>query len=199
MYEMNVTGIDGMFNDLPEVTQKAVANTINFTARAVNKELKKSVSSRYNIKKTSLQLTGGLISIKRANARASLGVAIIFIKRESRGLIKYGAKQLKKGLSVRVKKKRSKIKGGFNAPLFAGSKEEFSFAKGRGKHAGKVLRKTKNGFYEADKREILYGPPISDLYTNDHAGKVIVETIDREFQPELDKQFNRLFEKGGKR
>ena len=88
------------------------------------------------------------------------------------------------------------IKGGFISILKKGSTDKFAFAKAKGKKAGLITRRGRSGKpYKAAKREILYGPPISDLYTNRAAGKVILQTIDDEFQDELDKQFSKLFDK----
>ena len=191
--------ISRLFSDLPQVTKKATANTLNIVARKVNKNLKFHVTDKYNIPKRSMRI-GGLISIKRANARTNIGNAIIFIRRQGRGLIKYGAKQIGPGISVKVKKATRVVKGGFIAPLRKRGSDEFAFIKATGKKAGRVMRRTEKGtLYEADKREIMYGPPIADLYTNKSAEGVILKTIDQEFQDTLDTQFNKQFEKGGRR
>ncbi len=197
--EIDERELDRIFRDLPQATKTATARTVDIVARKVNKNLKAHVSEKYNIPKSAMRL-GDLIRIQRANARANVGNAIIFIKRQGRGLIKYGAKQIGPGISVQIKKAVKTIKGGFIAPLHRGGSDKFAFAKGRGKHAGKIMRKTKAGtLYEADKREILYGPPVADLYTNNAAEGIIMKTIDDEFQDTLNEQFNNQFEKKGRR
>ena len=96
-----------------------------------------------------------------------------------------------------VKKQAKKIPHAFISPLRKGGTDLFAFQKATGKLAGKVTRTSKKGkAYQADKRAILWGPPISELYTNNKAERVILSTIDKEFQVELDKQFNKQFEKG---
>ena len=199
MLKMKVEGFSEVFSDLPKVTKTAVANAINVTARRVNKNLKDEISATYNVPKRAMKF-GDLVSIKRANARAGIGKAIIFIKKRGRGLIKYSAKQIAAGLSVKVKKSAKTIKGGYISPLKSGGTDKFAFAKARGKKAGKVTRYTKTGKpYKADKREILYGPQIAQLYTNARAEKVITQTIDDDFQDILDEKFNDQFRKRGRR
>lgn len=197
--EVNKEQLDRIFADLPTVLKKATAQTVDIVARKVNKNLKAHVAEKYNVPKSSMKM-GKLISIKRSNVRANVGRASIFIKRVGRGLIKYGARQIKPGITVKIKKATKTIKGGFIAPLKKGQAAEFAFAKAKGKKAGHIVRHTKKGKpYMAEKREVLYGPPIADLYTNNSAEGVIMKTIDNDFQPTLDVQFNKQFEKGGRR
>jgi hypothetical protein len=194
--EMKPGDFNRLFADLPKIAKTANARTLDIVARKVNKNLKAHVAKKYNVPKGAMTLRGGLISIQRANARTNKGNATIFIKRKGRGLIKYGAKKIGTGISVKVTKAPKTIKGGFISVLKRGSSNKFAFAKARGKKAGIITRRTKRGkAYPAAKREILYGPPISDLYTNASAGRVIFDTIDEEFQKELDKQFSILFDK----
>jgi hypothetical protein len=197
--EMDPGDFNKLFSDLPKVTKAATANALNVVARKVNKNVKDRISETYNVKKGAMKF-GDLVSIKRADARRDIAKAVIFIKRKSRGLMKYGAKTIASGISVKVKKSAKTIAGGFIAPLQSGSADEFAFIKATGSKAGITTRKTKKGTpYKAAKRQILYGPPISDLYTNKRAEGVILKTIDVEFQKELDKQFNKQFEKRGRR
>ncbi len=194
--EINQRELDRMFADLPKKTKAATANTLNMVARKVNKNLKDEINKTYNVPKSAMKF-GKLVSIKRANARDNIGKAIIFIKRQGRGLLKYDAVQTKTGLTVNVKRSSKQIPHGFIAPIKKGSGEKFAFIKATGKLAGTISRVTKKGTtYKAAKRAILWGPQIAQLYTNLRASKVIEKTIEKEFQPELDKQFNRQFEKG---
>lgn len=188
------------FSDLPEVTKKATANTVNIVARKANKNLKAHITETYNVPKSAMKF-GKLVSLKRANARTNLGKATIFIKVKGRGLMKYGAKQIGPGVSVRIKKTTKTIKHAFISPIKKGGPyAKFVFIKSRGDKAGKIMRRSKAGTpYEAAKREVMYGPPIADLYTNRGADKILMKTIDDEFQTTLDEQFNKQFEKGGRR
>lgn len=193
--EMRPGDFNRLFADLPKIAKTANARTIDFVARKVNKNLKEHITLRYNVPKKAMKL-GDLVSITRANARANKGNATINIKRRGRGLIKYGAKKIGGGISVKVKHNPKTIKGGFISILKKGSTDKFAFAKAKGKKAGIITRRSKKGKpYKAAKREILYGPPISDLYTNKSAERVILDTIDAEFQDELDEQFSKLFDK----
>lgn len=197
--EIDEQSFDKIFADLPKVAQRATANTVNIVARKINKNLKDHISTEYNVPKSAMKF-GKLVSIKRANVRARFGNAVITIRRKGRDLIKYGAKQVESGISVAVRKSSTKIiKGGFVNPWHRGQSGDFAMQKAVGKRAGKTTRTTAKGTtYEADKRQTVYGPPISDLYTNEKAEKIIMRTIDTDFQPELDKQFGRQFEKGGR-
>ncbi len=187
--------ISKLFADMPKMTKRATANALNFTARKANKNLKKHISERYNIPKSAMKF-GKLVSIRRANAQRNIGTATIFILKQGRGLWKFGAKQVGPGVSVRIKKTTKIIKGAFISPLRKGASEQFVFIKATGDKAGKVKRRTKKGTsYDADKREIMYGPQVAQLYTNKSAEKVLLKTIEDEFQKELTRQFNEQFEK----
>lgn len=187
-----------MFSDLPQVTKKATANALNVVVRKVNKNIRAHISDTYTVPKSATKF-GDLVSIKRANANRNIGVAIIFIKKKGRDLFKYGARQIGEGLSVKVKAKTEVIKGGFIAPMWKRGAEKVAMSKGKGKRAGIVTRTTKKGKpYKAAKRQVEWGPQIATLYTNKGATAVMWKTIDDEFQTELDKQFNRQFEKRGR-
>ncbi|MEE9356253.1 MAG: hypothetical protein V3U75_11740 [Methylococcaceae bacterium] len=196
--EIDQGSFDRMFSDLPNVTKKATANALNVVVRKVNKNIREHISQTYTVPKAATKF-GDLVSIKRANANRNIGVAIIFIKRRGRDLLKYGATQIKEGLSVKVKAGTEVIKGGFIAPMWKRGAEKVAMSKGKGKRAGLVTRTTKKGTpYKAAKRQVEWGPQIATLYTNQGAVHVMNKTIDDEFQKELDKQFNMQFEKRGR-
>jgi hypothetical protein len=196
--EIDKGSFDRLFSDLPTVTKKATANALNFTVRKVNKNIRAHISTTYSVPKAATKF-GDLVSIKRANANRNIGLAIIFIKRRGRDLLKYGAVQIGEGLRVKVKAKTETIKGGFIAPMWKKGADKVAMSKGKGKRAGLVTRTTKKGTpYKAAKRQVEWGPQIATLYTNQGAMNVMNETIDAKFQTELDKQFSELFEKPGR-
>jgi hypothetical protein len=198
MYKMKVdkNELNRLFADLPVMTQKATAEAVNKTTRKVNKNLKTHVFMTYNIPKSAMKI-GDLISITRANARSGVSHAILRIKRKARGLMKFNASQTAAGVVAIIRRGRpSFYKGGFIAPWQKGKPSDWAMTKGTGKHAGKITRVTKTGkTYEADKRMVLYGAPIANLFTNEKAETVIMKTIDDDFQDLLDVEFNKLFEK----
>lgn len=200
-YKMDTTQIDNLFSDLPLVTKKATAKAVDKVARLVNRELKAHVARTYNIPKGDMSLKGGLIRIQRANVKTNKGRAVIFIIEKGRTLMEYGAVQIGAGLKVAVTKTAKVIKGGWIGPLRKnGPKDQLAFVKATGRDAGIITRRTKKGKpYPHAKREILYGPSIADVYTNEKAEVVIVRTIDAKFQEILDKEFNLQFEKKGRR
>jgi hypothetical protein len=193
--KLNVSNkaLDDLFADLPDVTKRATVNTVNKVTRKANKNIKEFVTDIYNIPKRSIKL-GGIVSIKRADARKNLATATIFIRRVGRGLFKYAARRTESGVTVKIKNTRKRVKGGFVSSWYKGGiqQPQFVFRKGRGENAGTITRISKKGTpYKADKREALSGPMIADLYTSRNARKVLDKTIEKEFQPTLDEEFNR--------
>ena len=196
--EIDKGSFDRMFSDLPQVTKKATANALNVVVRKVNKNIRAHISNTYTVPKSATKF-GDLVSIKRANANKNIGVAIIFIKKRGRDLLKYGAKQIKEGISVKVKARTETIKGAFISPMWKRGAGKVVMLKGKGKRAGFVTRTTKKGTpYKAAKRQVEWGPQIATLYTNQGARAVMNKTIDDEFQKELDIQFKKQFEKRGR-
>jgi hypothetical protein len=186
--------INALFADLPNVAKKATANTLNKVVRIVNKNVRKFITDNYNIPKKSIKIAGGLVSFKRADARKNRGTATIFIKKEGRGLFKYGAVQGETGVTVTIKTAPKVLRSAFIAPWRKGSNQKFVFRSDES--FGMVARRTKSGkTYQSQKRKVLHGPKIADLYVSQRAGRVLDDTIGKEYQPLLDEEFNRQFEK----
>ena len=193
--EIDRGSLDRMFSDLPIITKKATANALNVVVRKVNKNIRQHISNTYTVPKAATRF-GDLVSIKRANANLNIGLAAILIKKRGRDLLKYGARQVENGLIVKVKSRTELIKGAFISPMWSKGSQKVAMSKGKGKRAGIVTRVTKKGKpYKAAKRQVEWGPQIATLYTNKDAEKVTLNTIDKEFQKELDKQYQNLFEK----
>lgn len=192
--EISDREINALFADLPAVAKKATANTLNKVVRIVNKNIRKFITDNYNIPKKSIKIKGGLVSFKRADARKDRGKATIFIKKVGRGLFKYGATGDDKGVKVTIKNTSKFLKSAFIAPWRSGGTQRYVFRSD--KSFGRVARRTKSGkTYQAEKRRVLFGPKIADLYVSQRAGRVLDDTIDKEFQPLLAEEFNRQFEK----
>ncbi len=198
--------LNRMFDDLPDITKKAVANTLNKVTRKANKSLKEYVTSEYNIPKKSISMkSGGLVSIKRADARHGALVATIFIKRVGRGLFKFDAVQVGSDVRVKIKKSPKIIKNAFLSVWRQGQKKKWVTVRDeslgiaarprKGNTRGTLSFLTQGGFYKATKRRGLFGPMIADLYTSRRAQGVIDKVFIEEFQPLLDEEFNRQVEK----
>ncbi len=134
---------------------------------------------------------GRLVRLKRANARSNRNVFTILIRKQGRGLFKYGAKQLAGGVRVRVKKTKKTVRGAFISTWRKGGTDKRVFV--RDKRLGTYTRGIRKGI----KRRALFGPSIADLYNSKRVRDIIDKTIDRHFQKVLDEEFNRQFEKRG--
>ncbi len=197
--EVDWRDADRAFTDLPKITKKATANTLNVIVRSVNKNIRAHITATYNVPKAATRF-GDLVSIRKANANRNIGTAIIYIKRRGRDLLEYGAVQVAEGLKVRVKTSTELIKGAFIAPLWKRGSDKAAMIKGKGRHAGNITRYTKSGKpYKAAKRQVAWGPQISTLYVTKAATAIMLKTIDDEYQIELDRQFKEQFEKKGRR
>ncbi len=195
--EIDDSDLTRVFADLPIITKKAVVEALDITARKVNKNIKSHLTTKYNIPNKAIGIgKSKLVRFRRANVKTNRAVSTIFIKKVGRGLMKYGAKVAGKGVSFQIRKGGTKhVKSGFIAPFKKGS-ADFAFKKARGSKAGKVTRYTKKGKpYQADKRAILYGPSIASLYGGKSAERVLMKTIDEEFEKNVDIQFAKKFDR----
>ena len=190
-FKLNIDAreLDREFDSLPLVTQKAVVNTLNKVGRLGNKAIAKFIKDNYNIKSRSLKI-GKLVTLKRADVRRSISTFTIFIRKQGRGLFKYGAKQVKGGVRVVIKKTPKTIRTAFISTWKSGDAHKRVFV--RDKSLGTY---SKGGGKPRTKRRALFGPMIADLYVSIRAGRVLDETVEKNFQPILDEEFNKQFEK----
>lgn len=184
---------------LPKITRGVTVGTLNKVVRKANTAGRKFITSHYNIKARSMKI-GGLVSIKRADARkADPLTASIFIRQKARGLFKYGAKQLKSGgVGVKVTKTRKKLKSAFISSWRRGGiqQPQFVFRKATGKNAGKITRISRTGTrYEADKRESLVGPSVAQLYGSRKTRNVMNKVVRLNFRPIFDADFRKKMAK----
>ncbi len=186
---VNMKELDREFDSLPLITQKAVVNTINKVGRLGNKATAKFIKDNYNIKSRSLKI-GKLVTLKRADVRRSINTFKIFIRKQGRELFKYGAKQVKGGVKVMVTKSAKTVRSAFISTWQSGDAHKRVFV--RDKSLGTY---SKGGGKPRTKRLALFGPMIADLYVSIRAGRVLDETVEKNFQPMLDEEFNKQFEK----
>lgn len=187
--KINERELDREFDILPLITQKAVVATVNKVGRLGNKAIATFIKSNYNIKARSLKI-GKLITLKRADVRRGISTFTIIIRKQGRGLFKYGAKQVKGGVRVIVKKSAKTVRGAFISTWRSGDSHQRVFTKDR-----KLGTYSKGGGKPRPKRRALFGPMVADLYTSIRAQKVLDETVEKNFQPMLDVEFDRQFER----
>lgn len=192
-FDYDVRALDRAFDDLPDVTRKAAVNALNKVGRMANAAVRKFIVSEYNIKSRSLRL-GNLVTLRRADARKDRFVFTIFIRRRGRGLMKYGAIQESRGVSVRVKQSRKTIRHAFLSTWRRGEANRFVFV--RDLRRGTVTRATRKGTaYKTAKRRALFGPGIAALYGSRRSKRLIDETIEKNYRRILDEEFKRQFER----
>jgi hypothetical protein len=202
----DVRSVQKTIDDLPKIAGRVTAGTLNKVGRKANTAARKFITSNYNIKARSMKL-GKLVTLRRADARKPNPTFTIFIRKQARGLMKYGAKQLKTGVSVRVGNSRKKITGAFIAPWRSGETEKYVFV--RDKRLGTVTRIrrgatrdalsaaffTTGSFFKDTKRRSLFGPRISDIYNSRKVRVIMNKTIVENYQPVFDADFKKRLDK----
>lgn len=187
-FNHEISEINKAFDDVSQSYKKAVSNTVNKVGRQANKAVSQHIKSNYNISAQDLKI-GHLVRLTRSDARKDLFLFVITVFQSSRDLIKYGARQLSTGVSVRVKKRAKMIRGAFISTWRKDGKNNYVF-----------VRDSKRGYYfkggtKREKRKTLFGASIADLYRSIKAGKIIDNVLDENFQKVLDEEFNKQFEK----
>jgi hypothetical protein len=165
--------------------------TLNVVGRTINKEISTDIKQNYNIKARSLKL-GKTVRLRRADKRKTIPVFTISILKQGRGLALYSPTKTKAGISVKVGRSQKTVKGSF----FIKNKTNMRFVARKGKQRRFILRTSKTGRkYVARSSDFLFGPSIAQLYQRRKSSRMIETVIDRDYQRELDKQFNNQFEK----
>ena len=193
--DFDVRSVQRNIDELPRIARKVTASTLNKVGRKANTAARKFITSNYNIKSRSLKL-GNLVSFRRADARKPNPTFTIFIRKRARGLFKYGAKQLKSGVSVRVTKTRKRISKAFISSWRGGGIQQQQFVFLHDKALGTVTRISRSGRpYKATKRRSLVGPSVAQLYNSRKVRVVINKAIVENYQPVFDADFKKRLEK----
>lgn len=193
--DFDVKSVQKTIDALPGIAKKVTAGTLNKVGRKANTAARKFITANYNIKARSLKL-GNLVNLRRADARKPNPTFTIFIRKQARGLMKYGAKRLKRGVSVRVTKTRKKIASAFISSWRRGGIQQPQFVFVRDKTLGTVTRISRSGkAYKDTKRRSLIGPSIAQLYNSRKVSVVINKTITENYQPVFDEDFKKRLEK----
>ena len=193
--DFDLRSVQKNIDDLPKIARRATATTLNKVGRKANTAARKFIRSNYNIKARSLKL-GNLVSLRRADARKPNPTFSIFIRKQARGLMKYGAKRLTQGISVRVTKKRKKIRSAFISSWRKGGIQQEQFAFIRDERLGTVTRISRSGRkYQATKRKSLQGPSVAWLYGSRKVRVLINKTVVDNYQPVFDADFKKRLDK----
>jgi|APSaa5957512622_1039677.scaffolds.fasta_scaffold39542_2 hypothetical protein len=207
--ETNLNTVQKNIERWPRDARKAAAITLNKVVRKGNKAAKTHIKKNFNFKKVG-SITRR-VSIKRADARGGDSiVATIFIKKVGRGLGLYsagqrGSKGKRKGrVSVRVKGTRKTLRQGAFISTWSGEivdgnsfmKGSTVFRKATGSKAGTITRISRSGRpYKADKREMLFGPDVAQLYGSRKVRVLINKTVVENYQPVFDADFKKRLDK----
>ena len=192
----DIRQIESNFADMSDAFRKATAQTLNKVGTKANRNIARNIKDTYNIPARALKI-GRLVKLKRADARKKFGgVFTIRIRKQGRGLMKYSPQSSKVGVSVKVKKSRKTLNRAFITSWRKGGVQGAQFVFRTNKRASKITRYSKKGTpYKAYPRKALFGPSVAGLYRRRKSRRILVETINEEYQKELDKQFNQQFEK----
>jgi hypothetical protein len=188
---VDVDDITKRFRDMNSALQTAVVQTLNVVGRAINKEIATDIKKNYNIKTKTLKI-GKTVRLFRADARRGVPTFTISVLKKGRGLALYGPRKKKAGVSVKIKRGRKTVKGAFSVRTRQG--KIFIGRKGKGRFF--ILRTSKTGRkYVARGSDWLYGPSLAQLYKRRRSFDMIDRVIKRDYDTELNKQFNNQFEK----
>ncbi len=188
---VDVNDVDGVFADMNSALKTAVVGTLNVTGRTMNKEIALDIKTKYNIKARTLRI-GKTVSLRRADVRKRVPTFTISILKKGRGLALYSPIKTKAGVSVRIKKGKQIVRRSF----IIKNKRGMPFVVRKDRRGGFVDRVSRSGKrYKAARSEFLYGPSLADLYGRRKSLKIIGDVIDRDYQNELNRQFNNQFEK----
>lgn len=168
--------------------QKAVIRALNKTAEQARTAASQEVrSAGYNIKASAIKKS---FSIKRASS----GNLVVTLKATGRpiGLINYGARQTKSGVSVQVKSGRKVLRHAFIATMPSGHKGVFERT---GKQHKKVIRNGKILRTGLPIKE-MFGPSIPQSLANEAVEKALVAKIRQKFPQVLKHELAFI---GGKR
>ena len=178
-----------------DVVDKAIPRALNRTA-----QMARTAASR-EMRNDGYMFTASevkqAIDILRANA-GSL-TASLRVKRQTTNLMKFGARQTKEGVAVKVHKSRKVIKGAFIAQLRNGRYGVYIEDKTKGKT---VLRqkpgargKARTGWHDYPVRK-LYGPSVGGAYSTEQIQVIMLRLIGTKFTERLIHEIQYLMGKG---
>lgn len=177
---------------LQALTRKAIVRSLNRVGDQARTAASKQIREEYNVKAGDISKAS-----KTIRAKASRLQYKIFVRSGRLGLLKYAARQTKKGVTVQVKKGegRKLIPHSFIVPWRKGESEQWAFL--RDPKLPKIhrtsRRKDKALYLKAvEARRALFGPSITQLYASKKVAKKIRDTIDQNLTKRLNHELNYL-------
>ena len=164
-----------MLRSIPRDVPKALARALNKVAKSTHVRILRKISGEYAVSQRDLKNKN--ISLKRANYKNLM--ATIRIKGRRIQLLTFKAKQLKKGVSYKIKKGRGRrvVYAFMESP--PGSKKQTTMASG---HRGVFKRRGKSRLPIVE----LYGPSVPAIFQN--VREFAAETLQREIGNKLGKE-----------
>lgn len=177
---------------LKALTRKAIVRSLNHTGDIARTAASKHIREQYNVKARDIARASKTIRAKATRLQYK-----IFVRSGRLGLLKYAARQTKKGVTVQVKKGegRKLIKHAFIAPWRRGESEQWVFL--RDPTLPKIhrtsRRKDKALYLKAvEARRSLFGSSITQLYASKKVAKKIRDTIEQNLTKRLNHELNYL-------
>ncbi|MCP4591821.1 MAG: hypothetical protein GY842_13880 [bacterium] len=109
--EAQLRDVEQLLRDVPRGTEKAVVGATNDTAKKVKTRMSKAIRDRVFIKKKDIDKH---LRVRRATS-GHPSATIVLSKSKRLGLQRFGARQIKKGVTYRISRTegRSRIEGAF--------------------------------------------------------------------------------------
>jgi hypothetical protein len=175
----------GMRSMTQDVTQRATVLALNRSIdRAYTEAAREARGVGYNVR------IGDIKALLRRNrASAASQIATLTASGKPIPLIKYGARQTSRGVTVQVLNGRKLIPGAFIATMPSGHTGVYV----RDPHAKhkKVKRAGHTSWHALPIRE-LFGPSVPDMFVNYQVSQSIMDLIDAEFTKRFEHELTRL-------
>lgn len=192
---IKVEGIESALKKFdPQIVQRAAVRALNRAADSTKSNAIKTIRDKYNIKRNIL---ADRMKVNKANKNKLISELVVTGKRL--GLFLYGAREIKKGVSVEViKGQRKLLKGAFIKPWRSGEKERWVFFRKKlgTSHQRRYKGKMRNVFRVGRvPREVLFGPSVPQLFGSRKVIEVILKYtttyVKERFNHELEYELNR--------
>lgn len=220
MIKLGVTieGLDGISGPGgvldPKIFKKALVSATNKVAKKAKVAGAKEMRRLYKLPMSSAEVKAA-IKIKSANYDSTTAVLWTSTKRGTPGarisLDKFGARQVKGGVSFKIKKAggRQKFTGAFLAKMKSGHVGVFwrakakggastGFSGGQGKSGDYQVSRSGSGRVRRFQIEGQYGPGVGDLFNSEKVFDKILKTVETEGPDEFHHEYNRLLSRAKK-
>lgn len=175
----------GMRSMTSDVTQRATVLALNRSIdRAYTEAAREARAAGYNMRISDIKAL-----LRRTRASAASQIATLTASGRPVPLIKYGARQTSRGVTVQVLNGRKLIPGAFIATMPSGHTGVY-VRDANAKHK-KVKRAGHTSWHALPIRE-LFGPSVPDMFVNYQVSESIMDLIDAEFTKRFEHELTRL-------